>query len=92
MYNMEQDIDHTHLFIPYLLVIMGVRRAVGRYTHDMMLPNQFTSFRVNPKSRTTKDWSVVTMATKRKNRTVVGYGTKPWPTAGGDSLEHKLTE
>jgi len=42
-----------HLFTPYRFVIMGVRNAVGRYMHAMILPNQFTSDRVNPKSRTT---------------------------------------
>jgi hypothetical protein len=49
---------HTHLFSPYLLESTGVRRAIGRYTHAMMLPSQFTSFRENPKSRATEDTSI----------------------------------
>jgi hypothetical protein len=31
------------------------------------------------------------MVTKKKSRTAIGYGTKPWPTGGGHSLEHKLS-
>jgi hypothetical protein len=47
---------------------MGMRKAVGRYTHETILPNQFTSSRENPKSRTTKERSVITNS---KNSTVV---------------------
>ena len=69
---------------------MGMRIAVGRYTHETMLPSQFTSSRVNPKSRTTGDKLAITGSSQVKLCTVVGYGAEPGISGGGYSFEHKL--
>lgn len=70
---------------------MGVRNAAGRYMHAMILPNQFTSDRVNPKSRTTECRSVMYGNSWAPHGTVIGYRAKPRPAGRTHSLQHKLS-
>src|SRR5260221_12337688 len=92
LHHMGRDTARTHRFNPYRLVTIGVRNAIGRYTHPMMLPSQLTSLRVNPKSRTTEGRQVsYVRGYTAEPRTVVGYRAKPRPACGTHSFQRKLS-